>query len=163
MGLFAVLGVLASPTWWAYTPWLLPLTPLIECKILRERSLPAPRREDPDALVATLWPRQPRLLRSTNARPGQSVHHCQRRVSRPHWSPVASCSTTYCRCTPPHQPQSSGVMMSISSSSRPSIPRIMREGGRSRRQRIHAPPRLRAHRHLLTALSGACTAEHCDG
>jgi hypothetical protein len=33
---------------------MLPLTPLIECKRLREKSLPAPRREDPDALGATI-------------------------------------------------------------------------------------------------------------
>jgi hypothetical protein len=38
------------------------------------------------------------------------------------------------------------------SSSRPSTPRIMKKGGRSRRQRIRAPPRLRAQRHLLMCL-----------
>jgi hypothetical protein len=42
--------------------------------------------------------------------------------------------------------------MSISSSSRPSTPRIMREGSRSRRQCIRTPHRLHTHRHLLTCL-----------
>jgi hypothetical protein len=73
-------------------------------------------------------------------------------VSRPHWSPLAGCSTTHRQCTPPHQPQSSGATMAIISSSRPSTPRIMREGGRSRWQRIRAPPRLRVHHHLLACL-----------
>jgi hypothetical protein len=78
------------PTWWTYTPSLLPLTPLTECKRLRERSLPAPRRGDPDTLVATLWPRQLQLLHSASARPGRSRHHRQWWVSRPHWSLLAS-------------------------------------------------------------------------
>jgi hypothetical protein len=76
----------------------------------------------------------------------------QHQVSRPHWSPLAGCSTTHHRCTPPHQPQSSDATMSISSSLRPSTPRIMREGDRSQRQRIRAPPRLCVHRHLLGCL-----------
>jgi hypothetical protein len=102
--------------------------------------------------ASTLWPRQPQLLLSTSARPGRSGHRRQRRVSRPHWLLLAGRSTTHRWCTPPHQPQSSGATMSISSSSRPTTPHITRKGGRSRWQHIRAPPRLHAHRHLLTCL-----------
>jgi hypothetical protein len=102
--------------------------------------------------ASTLWPRQPQLLLSTSARPGRSGHRRQRRVSRPHWLLLAGRSTTHRWCTPPHQPQSSGVTMSISSSLRPTTPHITRKGGRSRWQHIRAPPRLHAHRHLLTCL-----------
>jgi hypothetical protein len=88
------------------------------------------RWEDPDALAAsTQCQHSPRMVRTP-----------------PPAADVGATLAAACQLlnNPPsvhafHQPWSSGITTSISSSSPPSTPRTMREGSRNRRWHIHAP------------------------
>jgi hypothetical protein len=171
-GLFVVLDVPASSTWWTYTPYLHPLTPLAESRRLRGRSLPAPGREDPDMLAAALAPRQPRPLLSAST--SRSWAGRSRHVGSRSSTTTATTATQRQRSTgtvrppPPratlaaahrllNNPPSAHASPSAVEQWRHNIdqlivavstPRTMRKGSRNRRQRIRAPPRLCAHSHL---------------